>query len=423
MSHRMKFHILLRLLVGLALSMEMTPVQAAEKDPSKTATAESDSPKLLQQDAPIDQLISALESNDFNTKMRAVSFIGRRGNDSKQAVPALIKAMSDRPLRESSLHALREIGPDAADAVPALFKMLSVYPNEPATRWLAAQALASIGQASIPTLEKGVSSTNLYEKLWSHAALGMIEGPTSNHIRILAESMNSEDPTTSLESVSGLTMIGPAAKVAIPRIIDAFQIPTAPKTDLAMLLAQMGKDAAPAIPQLITLLDDPTAITRQRAAYALSRVGGAELAPAIPGLIELFQAKEAYVREMAATALGSSGNTAEEAIPAVIERLQDDDEHVRSAAAQALGEISPKDARVHTALVKAMNDESGRVRSQAAPILARHVPVNKETIDLFVKASSDNWGSVKNACESFFTRLEPKDRDLIPAHFREGRRH
>lgn len=418
----MKSHVILRLLVGLALSVEGTRLQAAENDQPKTLTSDAESRKLLPQDAPIEELISSLESNDFNTKMRAVSFLGRRGKDSKQAVPALIKAMSDRPLRESSLHALKEIGPEAADAVPALFKMLTAYPDEPATRWLAAQALASIGQASIPTLEKGANSESLYENLWSHAALGKMEGPNSKHILVLAESMNSRDRTKSLESVNGLTMIGADAKVVIPRIIDALQLPTASKTDLAVLLAQMGKDAAPAIPQLVSLLDEPNMMTRQRAAYALSQIGGPELAPAIPGLIQLFAAKEAYVREMAATALASSGATAEEAIPAVIERLQDDDEHVRAAAAHALGKISPTDAQVQAALVQAMNDESGRVRSQAAPILARHAPVNKEMISLFVTASKDNWVAVKNACETFFARLEPKDRHLIPAEFRDGRR-
>ncbi len=372
---------------------------------------------LLQQHAPLEVLIKALKSNDLMTRIRAVYFIGDRGKAAKEAVPALVKALDAYDLRESALHALKNIGPHASAAIPALFKTITAYPDEPATRWLAADALASIGEAAIPTLKKGTDSDNLYERLWCHAALAKIEGPDSTHLQVLAESMASKDKAASLEAVNGLTMIGAHAKSVIPQVIAVMDSPTTSKTDLAELLAQMGKDAVPAIPKLVVLLDHSDAMTRQRAAYALSRIGGAALRPAVLGLTRMLTAKEDYVREMAATTLGEAGPTAKQAIRSLIERLQDEDERVRAAAATALGKIAPTDATVLSALVEAMKDGSGRVRSSVAPVLAEHAPVTKEMIQVFIRASDDNWMGVQNACETFFSRLGREDRKLIPKRY------
>lgn len=389
---------------------------------SKDNQSVGDVKKVLQRDAPLKDLIEGLTSTDFSTSIRAVDFIGDRGEEAQDAVPALVKSLDNSHLRESTLHALKNIGPHAAEAIPALFKTLTAYPDQPATRWLAAQALASIGEAAIPVLTKGAGSEKLFERIWCHAALAKVEGPESKHLLVLSESMASKDKAISLEAVNGLTMVGADAKSVIPQIIAAMDSPTTPKTDLAVLLAQMGKDAAPAIPQLTNLLDHPVAMTRQRAAYALSRIGGDRLGPAVPGLIRMLTAEEAYVREMAANTLGTAGPVAEKSIASLIDLLRDRDEHCRAEAAKALGEIAPTDPKVVSVLIKAMNDESGRVRSQVAPVLARHAPVTKELIEVFVRASEDNWKAVSIACETFFARLEPKDRELIPKDFNQRRR-
>lgn len=63
--------------------------------------------QLLPNDAPLKELISALDSEDFSTRMRAVSFLGNRKEDAKDAVPALVKALEDYHMRESALHSLK----------------------------------------------------------------------------------------------------------------------------------------------------------------------------------------------------------------------------------------------------------------------------------------------------------------------------
>jgi HEAT repeat protein len=417
MRAEMKRLIILPILTAILVTCGSLLLDAGDPNSRDDSRPGGNPNKLLERDAPLGVLIEALQSGDFSTSIRAAEFLGYRGDAAKEAVPALVKALDVYHLRETALHALMNIGPHASAAIPALFKALTAYPEQAATPWLAAQALANIGKAAIPTLKKGTDSDNLYERLWCHAALAKIEGPDSPHLQVLAESMASKDKTTSLVAVNGLTMIGSGAKSVIPQIIAAMDSPTTPKTDIAVLLARMGKDAAPAVPQLVALLDHSDAMTRQRAAYALSAIEGADLRPAVPGLIRMLTAEEGYVREMAATTLGTAGPTAKQAIRSLIERLHDEDEHVRAATATALGKIAPTTATVQSALVEAMKDESGRVPSSVAPVLAEHAPVTKEMIQVFIRASDDNWRAVDSACETFFRRLGPEDRKLIPKRY------
>lgn len=380
-------------------------------------------PPLLEKDAPVEDLIKGLTSLDFNTRMRAVDFIGYRGEEAKQAIPSLIKALNEDHMRESALQALKNMGPHAAPAIPTLVKAFTAYPRNPATRCIAAQAFVNIGEPSIPTLKLGIQSDNLYERLWSHTALAKLEGPESPHLRVLAAAMASTDKQTSLVAVEGLTLIGAGAQSLIPEIIAAIDSPATSKIDLCVLLEKLGKAARPAIPKLIVLLDDSTQFTRQRAALALSKIGGADLAPAVPGLIRMLAAKESYVREMAAKTLGTAGPAAEQSIPQLIELLRDQDEHVRASAGTALGQIAPTDATVQAAFINAMQDESGRVRCSVAPVLARDGPLTKQLIDVFVRASNDNYQNVQTACATFFSRLDAKDRDQIPQKYRDRLRN
>jgi HEAT repeat protein len=75
--------------------------------------------------------------------MRAVDFIGYRGKAAEEAVPALVETLDDEQMRESTLHALKSIGPSASSAIPSLYNSLTAYPKQPATRWIAAQALSN----------------------------------------------------------------------------------------------------------------------------------------------------------------------------------------------------------------------------------------------------------------------------------------
>ena len=95
--------------------------------------------------------------------------------------------------------------------------------------------------------------------------------------------------------------------------------------------------APPAPSDLITLLDDPEARVRRRAALAIGRVG---LAEGVEPLGRLLADMDVEVRQMAAFALGLIRNAA--ARPLLLNALRDPDPLTQGRAAEALGLIGDR---------------------------------------------------------------------------------
>jgi HEAT repeat protein len=186
------------------------------------------------------------------------------------------------------------------------------------------------------------------------------------------------------------------------------------RTRAACDLREMGRDAAPALPQLTALLGDgspversvcgertwgtgrrwgsapldmtspgeqaasalvaigsaaydpltralkgPAWIARRNAAWGLGALGNREAAPLLAGAL---RDGEAAVRQQSAWALGALD--ADAAVPALIDALKDSDASVREQAAWALGAIG--DRRASASLTKSLKDPDVRVRRQAA---------------------------------------------------------
>lgn len=381
--------------------------------------------KLRDQEEPtyggrsLTELVSALSDHDFQTKINAVYHLGYIGPKAKPAVPALVNALNQEPLRESVLHSLGNIGVGAEEAIPALMKAIAEYPS--ACRWHAAVALANIGNGAVASLEKGTKSEKMYLRIWCNAALAKQKEFDSPNLRYLAQLMKNTDKNTAGEAVRALTMLGPISKPLVPDLIEALKHSVVPKKHIAFALAQTGKDARPAVPELIKLVQDADLGTRADAIYALSEIGSMGAAPAVPLLIQALKTNDgsdavmaSRIRYTAATALGNIGPDARPAIPELVIALSDENEFVRANSAEAIGDIDPTDLRNVPALIEAMTDESGRVRSAAAQSLVKVGPVDKEVILAFINAADDNWKGVRYACDTFFTYLGPEHSFIVP---------
>jgi HEAT repeat protein len=181
------------------------------------------------------------------------------------------------------------------------------------------------------------------------------------------------------------------------------------RTRAACTLREMGRDAAPAMPQLAALLADGSPVAGsvctdrtwrfhggadsttpgEQAASAMVAIGSAALPPfsralsgpawiarknaawglgaldasdAVPALIEALKDPEASVREQVAWALGAIGD--QRAVDALVGALSDSSPEVRRQAAWALGAIG--DTRAVSGLAKALKDDDAGVRRQAA---------------------------------------------------------
>src|SRR5262249_26035288 len=122
----------------------------------------------------------------------------------------------------------------------------------------------------------------------------------------------------------------------------------------------IGGQRADGISKKVGLLLKSEDITvRERAAYALGKIGGEE---AVAALIEALKSKDIYVRRRAAYVLGKLGR--EEvvtAVAALIGALKDQDLAMRERAAYALGGVGGVGAAA--ALMEALKDVGIFVRS------------------------------------------------------------
>ena len=105
----------------------------------------------------------------------------------------------------------------------------------------------------------------------------------------------------------------------------------------------LGKIGVPALPGLITTLEDPAPSIRLRAIRPIVAMGGAA-SDAAPGLARCLKDGDPRVRQWAAVALGQIGPAAAGGGPGLIEALKDPEAAVRQAAAAALGAIGTPEA-------------------------------------------------------------------------------
>lgn len=138
------------------------------------------------------------------------------------------------------------------------------------------------------------------------------------------------------------------------------------RAQAALVLAEFGESAAPAVPTFVAWLGDPS--MREDAIHALPKLGKAAK-PAVPALVKMLDDPDALVRQQAAMTLARIGKHAAEAAPALLARLQrDEGEFVRAAAADALGALRAETARDGLAAA-AEDDPSENVRSRARAAL------------------------------------------------------
>jgi HEAT repeat protein len=219
-------------------------------------------------------------------------------------------------------------------------------------------------------------------------------------------------------------------------------------------LGDLGLDAAPAVPQLIRLLDAPERETRAAAANALGAIG-TDATAAIPKLIERLgepevvwpafempvpdaslsaamalgkMGKEAvwqlercladdrpHVRSLAAYALGAIGPAAKAAVPSLIRRSKDTDDSVRREAVSSLGRIGADASNAIPAIVDSLADKNDDVRATAAEALGSIRPTTPAAVAGLIRALRDKECDVQHAAAESLGRLGADAAPAIPA--------
>lgn len=238
-----------------------------------------------------------LKHPDAVVRLAALAVIANMGPRPREAIAELLLVLEDADsnVRLQAVGLLSGFGADASPAVPALARLLE--DAQPQVRATAAQTLCNVGAAAKPAL------------------MALVRALQDDACRDLA--------------INALVNLGPEAAAALRPLITERD---SPKRALGLVvLARLGANARPALPELLTLLHD----------------------------------RRHSLRVQAGNVLANLGPLPEVALPALLAALDDDDD-VRQRAVQLLAGMGED---VVAPLCKALKGADGRLLPDALPVL------------------------------------------------------
>jgi HEAT repeat protein len=355
---------------------------------------------------PPKELVAALEDQSAGNRATAVTALTgfRRGLD--PSIPTLFRILEhdEEQVRAACAHALERVGPPAisATAVPAL--IVALHRPDRRLRAVACSVLMHLGaeaRAAVPALiavareKRGdlPNSDHAAEDLGNLAiqALGRIAPGTDSAgeaVAALTEILRAQDASQWGSAVDALESFGQAAAPAIPELVRALRksfVSGQPFIGSGTAATALGKIApgtplaGEAIAALVESLRAGPPDVQGHAADALADFGPAA-APAIPELVRMLQDPSDPARwsypEGAARALGliAPGTaSSDEVFAALSQALQAKSGRTRSAAIHAFVPFGPKAATVVPRIRALAKDPDASVRWAAQTVLPRLV--------------------------------------------------
>jgi HEAT repeat protein len=202
------------------------------------------------------------------------------------------------------------------------------------------------------------------------------------HYRVISEIEKLRDPdvTVRVKAAQALRDFGPAAKAAVPALVEAAKDEQVGYAHSA--LESIGPSGNWALPQLIEKLSDEDPGDRGIAAFAIGCIGP-KAKEAVPNLIESLEDDHHGVRAETARALGKIGPTAKAAVPALVETTKDEQAWVRIWASDAIWRID-RDPRAMPVLIDGLKSHYAS-STRAAGALGRIGPSAKEAVPALIE--------------------------------------
>ncbi len=319
------------------------------------------------------------------------------------AVPRLIELLDHHDLRGNALSALQALQADARPAVPKLVEMLEHPADQSQQLFQALLAIAGQDHEVWSALEKRALAeiaSGQHNLLWSFCSQGARARAV---VPALIERLEKCEPDKRLSFVQGLGAIGGEARAAVPAllrlakkdddelrsaVISALGNITADEqqvvpwlmeqldrnwhaTGVAQALAQFGRRAEAARPQLLALLESWEPGERTTALWALAAV----LPPddAVRVLAPSLRDSDPDVRTAAIQAMESTRQRAD-FLGRLVPCLHDPNDHVRQTTARVLGDLGPLAFAATSSLGDVLDDDSILVSNTALYALAQIEP-------------------------------------------------
>lgn len=304
----------------------------------------------------------------------------------EKTVPLLLEALRHpaSEIRKVAISTLHRMG---IEVVPKLTEGL----RDPGLRNRVKEVLIGMGKDVLPYVE---------DLLWTGekdvrvAAMDVVvQVDVLVALPLLFELVQDEDPAIRKAAVWGLAQAGPAAAPALPVLMKMLDDPEM-QIPVLNALGAIGPQAHEAIPKVRGLLGALNLRIRCEAASALAKMGAND-EETIAALIGALRDTNSLVREEAKDALAA---LAPASVPALVEAFRSDDLLLQSGAESALAEIGPdplllsllekelafgSPRRVATALLLSRFGEAGR---DALPVLVEILILSKEDQNLYESA-------------------------------------
>jgi HEAT repeat protein len=298
-----------------------------------------------------------------------------------------VKSKAGSEARAEAIGALGKLGPAAKPALPVLFK--AVDDPEVDVRYAAQSALPAIGAPAAAFLCALVKDTRATPEDRATAIwfLGLM-----THEEVARRRIEERDRLrTGTARDKHRAVPAPTYKKRVRLLMATTQDKhRAVRAASYYALGKIGKQAAPAVPLLVTALDgeqDPG--DRAMAAEALGRLGPELAAAAIPGLIRGAQHKDKDLRASATKVIGKLGPKARAAIPAVLRQIRQTLSEVGSVF--PLVEIAVKiggTRQVVRTLVAALASKKQTARLNAVEPLGKLGPAAKAALPALRKMAA-----------------------------------
>ncbi len=305
---------------------------------------------------------------DPGVRVRAIHSLQFYGNDAREAVRDIIKALrdTDASVRVNAAIALGLIGFDAKDlkeGISALTRLVSRdTESQGIVRFQAAKALGRLGTDSapaIPALVNAIRDTTASE-IRSAAAFALgsasfdtAKGPDPRAIHALLG-----DPTyrtglhdvsheVRMEAIFSLIYLGPPVqgtdKAAEKRALELLLHDKNKIIEIwtRVALMRLDKVSSQHLLPIAKLLKDTDMRVRVNAARAFA-IMGQDAKSAIKDLVYALDDKETSVVVWACMALGEMRDAGQEALPKLEALADHQDPRVKQAAAEAIGKIKAK---------------------------------------------------------------------------------
>jgi HEAT repeat protein/S1-C subfamily serine protease len=341
-------------------------------------------------------LVKALSSADSKQKTKAAETLGELGDKAKDAIPSLLKLLSDpddftkrtalsalvkiglpnkadvplfaNSLREPSVElrryaasTLEKMGPDARNAAPDLVAALG--DNDPLVRQAVARALGKMGRdvkdnAARP-LELLMNDSNKDNRLAAAEGLSNLYAATSD-LEALRKLLKHQDADLRPFAASALAKMGKNAKPALPELLEMAKSDTGElrRATMQVLSVVDPIDAKPGLSMVIESLSSGDTPTKLAALAALGTLAKEAPATVVNSVKEM--TKDHEMKRAAITALAKLGTVQKTAVTALAEMLKEGDDDSKDAATKAIIDLGPAAVPAVTEFIKLM-EVPGRV--------------------------------------------------------------